>query len=228
MALSLEAVVFDLDGTLVHSSPDIAHHMNVAFSSCLKIEGPFSENNVEMLIGGGLKDVISRGFEKIGHPADDALFNEVLTTYRQIYLDAPVIKTTLYEGVLKTLSDLQNRGIAIGLCTNKTEATARKVLDHFDLTSFFGAIVGGDTMPTRKPEPESLLHAIDYLKAMPHQAVMVGDSKADFGAARNAKTPIILVDWGYSAVDITTLGADALISHYDHLNPALAKCGFVV
>jgi len=226
MAMSLEAAVFDLDGTLVHSSPDIAYHLNNAFASCLEIEGPFSGHDVEMMIGGGLKDLIAMGFETLGRDADDALFEKVLTTYRQNYLDSPVVKTTLYDGMLTTLTDLQDQGIAIGLCTNKTEATARKVLEHFNMTRFFGAIVGGDTTTTRKPQPESLLEAIAQIKANPEKAVMVGDSKADFGAARNANVPIILVDWGYSSVDIKTLGADAVISHYDEFNAALTRCGF--
>ena len=224
-------MVFDLDGTLVHSSPDIAFHLNAAFATCLNIDGPFGSDVVENMIGGGLKDMIARGFEELSQTPDPMLFDQVLQRYRQNYLDQPVIKTTLYDGVVTMLESLQNKGIKIGLCTNKTEAAARLVLDHFNLTSFFGAIIGGDTTATRKPDPESLLEAItqlggnqlggNQLQGNPKATLMVGDSKADYGAARNAKTAIMLVDWGYSAIDVRDLGADTVISSYDEFHDAL-------
>ena len=218
---SITAVVFDLDGTLVHSSPDIAFHLNAAFASCLDLEGPFSDQIVENMIGGGLKDIIANGFKELSLTPDEALFDRVLQQYRQMYLDQPVIRTTLYDGVEDSLKKLQQNGIKIGLCTNKTEATARLVLDHFNLMPFFGAIIGGDTTPTRKPDPQSLKTAISALGAISATSLMVGDSKADFGAARNADCPVMLVDWGYSAVNVYDLGADLYISSYQDFNHAL-------
>lgn len=218
---SITAVVFDLDGTLVHSSPDIAFHLNAAFASCLELEGPFSDQIVEHMIGGGLKDIIANGFRELALTPDDALFDRVLQRYRQMYLDQPVVKTTLYDGVEDSLKKLQQNGIKIGLCTNKTEATARLVLEHFNLMPFFEAVIGGDTTSTRKPDPQSLNMAISTLGANTATSLMVGDSKADFGAARNAGCPVMLVDWGYSAVDVRDLGADLYISSYQDFNHAL-------
>ena len=212
---SVDAVVFDLDGTLVHSSPDIAFHLNAAFATCLNIEGPFSTAVVENMIGGGLKDMIASGFQELSLTPDEALFDRVLQRYRQNYLDQPVVETRLYDGVESVLHHLTALGINIGLCTNKTEATARLVLSHFNLTDFFGAIVGGDTAATRKPEPASLEATMSALGSTPQTTVMVGDSKADFGAARNAGAAIMLVDWGYSAINVHDLGADMLITSYD-------------
>ena len=95
------------------------------------------------------------------------------------------------------------------------------MLDHFNLMPFFGAIIGGDTTPTRKPDPQSLKTAISALGADSATSLMVGDSKADFGAARNADCPVLLVDWGYSAVNVYDLGADLYISSYQDFNHAL-------
>jgi len=218
---SITSVVFDLDGTLVHSSPDIAFHLNAAFASCLDLEGPFSDQIVENMIGGGLKDIIANGFNELSLTPDEALFDRVLQQYRQMYLDQPVVRTTLYDGVEDSLKKLQQNGIKIGLCTNKTEATARLVLDHFNLMPFFEVVIGGDTTPTRKPDPQSLKTAISALGGDIATSLMVGDSKADFGAARNAGCAVMLVDWGYSAVNVHDLGADLYISSYQDFNHAL-------
>ena len=218
-----DAVVFDLDGTLVHSSPDIAHHLNAAFASCLDIDGPFQGHDVEMMIGGGLKAIIEKGFNALSIDPHEDLFDQVLMRYRDGYLQNPVINTHVYDGVIEMLNALQADQIKIGLCTNKPENAARKVLNHFNLTAYFDAIIGGDTTATRKPEPESLEAAMEIMGVSPEKTVMVGDSKADYGAARKANCQVILVDWGYSAVDIHSLGGDAVISDYHHFNQTLAK-----
>ena len=217
----IAAVVFDLDGTLTHSSPDIAFHLNAAFASCLNIDGPFSNETVEQMIGGGLKDIIANGFQELSLTPYEALFDEVLQQYRQNYLSRPVVNTVLYDGVENSLQQLQDRGFKIGLCTNKTEAAARLVLEHFNLMPFFDVVIGGDTTATRKPEPESLNAVMAALGTEASQSLMVGDSKADFGAARNAGCPIMLVDWGYSAVDVHGLGAEVYISSYRDFDKAL-------
>ena len=210
-----EAVIFDLDGTLVHSSPDIAYHLNHALGEVFGNVGTLSDHDVEMLIGGGMLDLIDKGVEAIGlQPSPDEA-QKVLSIYRAACLDNPVVKTTLYDGVDMMLDALAQSNIALGICTNKSEETAYRVLDHFGLTNRFGAIIGGDTTSARKPDPAPLEEACRRLSVALQKAVMVGDSKADFGAARNAGTAIAMVDWGYSSVDIHTLGSDAVIASYD-------------
>ena len=221
----MSVIVFDLDGTLVHSAPDIAYHLNAAISAHSKGTPSLSEDDVRMLIGGGLMDLIVRGFAALGLEPDEDTLKATITTYRQAYLDAPVVKTDLYPGVREMISELRDTGHGIALCTNKSEDTAHAVLDHFDLVPVFDAIVGGDTTPQRKPAPDPLLAAIQQAGGETASSVMVGDSKADAGAAHAAGTRLVLVDWGYSAVDVNDLAADMVVSSYsgfhDHIRRLL-------
>ena len=216
-------VIFDLDGTLVHSSPDIAHHLNTALQRLRPGVNALSVENVELLIGGGIKELVIRGMQAIDVNPDPELVTETVSHFRDGYEDEPVIHTALYDGVADLLTALGDAGYAVGICTNKREKTARLVLDHFGLDGFFGAIIGGDTTPRRKPEPDPLLEAARQLDLTPQAAVMVGDSAADFGAARAASTGIIMVDWGYSGQDARSFGADAVISSYAEFLPHLSS-----
>ena len=218
----MDAVIFDLDGTLVHSSPDIAYHLNAALGKIYGDIGTMSDHDVEMLIGGGMLDLIDKGVEALNITPTPEEAADVLRIYREGYLAEPVVHTTLYEGVEAMLDALSNRGYALGLCTNKSEATAYRVLDHYGMTGRFGAIIGGDTAAARKPDAAPLIEACKRLGIAHDRAVMVGDSKADFGAARNADVKIALVDWGYSSVDIRSLGGDVVISSYDGFDDVVA------
>lgn len=233
-----EAIIYDLDGTLVHSSPDIAYHLNAALRRHVKVpngndadtDSGHNEDgaevpvqDIEMMIGGGLNDLIRQGIEAAGGVMTSALFDQVLASYRDDYLARPVVHTTLYDGVVEMLDRFAERGVGLGLCTNKTEYAGRAVLDHYGLTAQFGAIIGGDSTPERKPAATPLNEVLRQLGARPDRAIMVGDSIADYGAARNAGTKVILVDWGYSARDIRTMGADAVIASYAEFDDAVAK-----
>lgn len=216
-------IIFDLDGTLVHSSPDIAHHLNQALARLRPGTEALSDRDVETLIGGGMEELVQRGMTAMDIEPDPAVIKETIGYFRDAYEEAPVIHTTVYEGVEDMLAALSTSGHAIGLCTNKREVTARLVLDHFDLDKYFKAIIGGDTTPTRKPDPQSLIETARQLECDPGHCVMVGDSKADFGAARAAGASIIMVDWGYTAVDIHEFDADAVISSYAEFLPHIAS-----
>lgn len=214
-------VIFDLDGTLVHSSPDIALHLNAALGRLRPGGEALSVADVENLIGGGMQELVMNGLNAIGIEASTALIDETIRHFRDAYEAEPVVETTLYDGVVELLTILREDGFRIGLCTNKRELTANLVLQHFKLDHLFDAVVGGDTTPERKPDPTSLIEAAGRLGLKPASTVMVGDSRADFGAARAAGVPVILVDWGYSSVDIHSLGGDAVIASYAEFDAAL-------
>src|SRR5690606_8375017 len=117
---------------------------------------------------------------------------------------------------------------ALGVVTNKVEDISRSMLDELDLTRFFGVIVGGDTLPTKKPDPATVLAALKQLGADAAKAVMIGDSPADSGAARNAGMAVVLVSFGYSRVPIEQVDADGLVHAFDELPAALDRLGYVV
>ncbi|MGC6485428.1 MAG: phosphoglycolate phosphatase [Candidatus Puniceispirillales bacterium] len=219
--MSPQGVLFDLDGTLVHSSPDIAHHLNTALARLQPGMTALAVNDVEMLIGGGMQELIIRGMNVIGVDPDPEKVDETFAYFRQVYEQEPVVKTQLYEGVEETLDALKAAGYGLSLCTNKREKTARLVLDHFGLDRYFDAVIGGDTTPKRKPDPDPVIAAARQIGLDPAATVMVGDSKADFGAARAAGARIMLVDWGYTDRDVRQFGADSVISSYAEFLPHL-------
>ncbi len=214
-------VIFDLDGTLVHSSPDIAHHLNSALARISPGVEALSVGEVETLIGSGMQELVRRGLNAIGVDANAGLIEETIRHFREAYLAEPVVHTLPYEGVEAMLHRLIEKGYRIGLCTNKSEATAHLVLDHFGWSPLFNAVVGGDTTAHRKPMPDPLVEAANRLGVASEDAGMGGDSKADCGAARACGMPVILVDWGYSGVPIRGLGGDAVIASYAEFDDAL-------
>jgi phosphoglycolate phosphatase len=212
-------VLFDLDGTLVHSSPDIARHLNAALAQLKPGVAPLSAADIETLIGGGMQELVIRGMRAIDVNPDPDIVTETIEFFRNAYEDEPVVNTRLYDGVEDTLSALKLAGYALGLCTNKREKTAHMVLGHFEIDHYFDAVVGGDTTPKRKPEPDPVVEAVRRVGLKTEAAVMVGDSKADFAAARAAGVRVILVDWGYTDHDVNNFGADRVISSYAEFLP---------
>ncbi|WP_310593379.1 HAD-IA family hydrolase [Pedomonas mirosovicensis] len=120
------------------------------------------------------------------------------------------------------MAQLQEAGIFIGICTNKPEKLSRALIEALGWERFFPVNVGGDSLPFRKPDGRHILTAIERLGGNPAEAVMVGDSAVDVGAARDAGVPVVAVSFGFSSVPATELEADALIDHYDQLWDALA------
>ena len=217
------AIIFDLDGTLVHSSPDIAHHLNVALMRLKPGMEALAVRDVETLIGGGMEELVRRGLNVLDLDTDPDVISDTISFFRDAYEEEPVIHTTLYPGVVALLETLRTQGHVIGLCTNKRERTAHLVLNHFGLSDQFDVVIGGDTTPERKPSPLPLNETAKRLDLEPSSIVMVGDSKADFGSARAAGTHIIMVDWGYTDTDPHHFGADAVISSYAEFLPHLSS-----
>ena len=224
----MNGIIFDLDGTLVDSSSDITLHLNATLKRIAPEARSLKKQEVEYLIGGGMKDIIIKGIKEIGLSPDETLpdadtIERGLAFYRDTYHAQPVATSTLYEGVAEMLAALKQQGFRLGICTNKREDTACDVLRHFNLLHYFDIIVGGDTTEERKPSAKPMLAAVEGLNLAPCDCIMVGDSKADFGSARAAEVAIILVNWGYSAIDVNSLGADAVISSYGEMISVLAS-----
>ncbi len=217
-SIPFDLVVFDLDGTLADTIPDVAPSLNHALASLGRAPIPLDE--VRDLVGHGSRDLVRRGLERSG-PASDALIDEGLELFTRYYLDNICVHTKAYDGAADVLDRLGAQGVRLAVCTNKLEAPTRSLLDALGWTSHFSAIVGGDTLPQRKPDPEHLRETIR--RAGGGRAVMVGDSIVDVATARAASVPVVAVGFGYADRPVEALGADFVIDDYAELAEALTK-----
>jgi len=199
------SVVFDLDGTLVDSSQDIANALN-------RVLAPYgaralSAAEVVPLLGEGPARLISGAVRASGAvvPDEGAIADAYLADYREHPLD----DTALYEGVAEALAALAAAGIPMAVCTNKTEPISRIVLDGLHVGRYFGAVVGSDRPVNSKPHPEHLLTAIAEIGADPATSLLVGDSTIDQRCARNAEVRFFAVPWAPPEVDGERLRAYA-------------------
>jgi phosphoglycolate phosphatase len=218
---SPKAILFDLDGTLIDSAPDIA----AAVNELLATRGlpPLSLSDIKSMIGDGVRKLIERAFAVSGTPLSATELDQAHETMKPIYLRHVTDLATLMPGVRETLAHFHMAGIAMGVVTNKPQLAARQVLLHFGLTEFFGVIVGGDAVSHQKPAPDGLLMALDRLHAKPGDALMVGDSIADAGAARAAGMSVALVRGGYTQVPLEEIGADLVCDSMLELPAALQE-----
>ncbi|MER9053879.1 phosphoglycolate phosphatase [Mesorhizobium sp. M0174] len=203
---SPKAILFDLDGTLVDSAPDITAAVNELLAG--RDLPPLRLDQVKAMIGGGIRKLVERAFATSGTPLLGSAFEEANRDMAPIYRRHLTGRTRLMPGVREVLTHLHLSGIAMGVVTNKPQLAAREILLHFGLTDYLGAIVGGDAVTYLKPAPDALLLALDQLQVEPRDTLMVGDSSADVAAARAAGMAVILLRGGYSQIPVEELGAD--------------------
>lgn len=215
----LKAILFDLDGTLIDSAPDITAAVNELLAS--RELPPLRLERVRAMIGGGVAKLVERAFAASGMPLRGSVLEEVNRDMAPIYRRHLTGLTRLMPGVKEVLSHFHLNGIAMGVVTNKPQLATREILLHFGLTDWLSAIVGGDAVTHLKPAPDALLLALDRLRTDPRDAVMVGDSGADVGAARAAAMPAVLLRGGYMQVPVEELGADLICDSLLDLPTAL-------
>ncbi|MDA7965506.1 phosphoglycolate phosphatase [Ruegeria sp.] len=205
-------VVFDLDGTLIDSLPDLSQAVNRMLADV--DHAPLPQSTVRRFVGNGLPKLVQRTMDHCGLPA--ARHAELTQTTLRHYKAAACDKTTVYPGVPEALIRLRDMGCVLGICTNKPEAPARHVLDALGLAPYFDAVLGGDTLSIRKPDPAHLQASFDALPdAGPR--IYVGDSEVDAETAQRARVPFLLFTEGYRKSPIAELPHHA---SYDH-NSAL-------
>jgi phosphoglycolate phosphatase len=214
-----KALVFDLDGTLVDSLPDLTATLAVTLG---EVGAPaLSRETVRGMIGDGTTALVARALAASNLPA--TLLNERLARFLTLYEAAPASLSRPYPGVLATLRALQAAGRRLAVCTNKPQRATLAVLRGLGLDGFFAAIVGGDVLAVKKPDPAHLLAALDGIGATPGDAIMIGDNEHDVAMAKAAGVPVILVRYGYHRVPLATLAADIQIDAFDALPQAIAQ-----
>ena len=216
-------LIFDLDGTLIDTVPDLANALN----EVLREHGhaPFTRREVQGMVGDGIPALVTRGFAARG--ADAAEATEALPRFLALYEANAANLSRPYPGVRETLMALRHQGYRTAVCTNKAERATIAVLRGLDLFELFDGIAGGDHFPVRKPDPGHLLGLIAELGARPERAAMIGDNENDAAAAHAAGLPLILMRYGYAHVDPATLRAAALLDRFADLPSALRKLGLI-
>jgi phosphoglycolate phosphatase len=211
-----KAVVFDLDGTLIHSAPDLHAALNRLMAMEERRSLEISE--VIRMIGDGVPKLVERGYRATGELPGRAELDEMTRRFVADYENHATDLTTLFPNVAETLKVLTENQVPMGICTNKPQAASLKVLNHFGLSSFFQAVVGGDQLPgVRKPNPRHLMAALDILNVAPKDAVMIGDSPNDIDVAINAGVTSVAVSFGYRRVPVIEMGATHIIDDFADL-----------
>lgn len=216
------AVVFDLDGTLVDSAGDIASALNELLES--KQLAPFSLDEVIGFIGDGITALVQRAFMARDVVLGSQGLSANVAQFKKIYGSRATDLTRPYSGVPELISNLRQRGIAVGICTNKEEGLAQKIVNALGLGGQLDIVVGSRPNRPAKPSPVSLLETVASLGVSHAEAIMVGDSAIDMRCARYAGIPFIGVTFGYSSPPMSELSADVVIESYQDFE---AACDFL-
>lgn len=214
----MAAVIFDLDGTLVDSAPDI--HAAVARLLADVGEAELSSAAVKSFIGNGVPTLICRVLASCGHRPDTALLADWEARFLAHYEADSATLTQLYPGVTDALSALVKDGHQLALCTNKPEIPARKILHAFGLAKLFPRVIAGDSLPHRKPDPAPLLAAAAGLDG---PVLFVGDSEVDAETALAAQVPFLLFTEGYRKSPVSALPHAARFSRHADLAAQVAR-----
>jgi phosphoglycolate phosphatase len=215
-----DVVAFDLDGTLADTAPDLTASLNHALGVLGRAAVP--QESVRHMVGHGARALLEKGLAATGIMTP-ALVDEGFPIFLDYYERNIAVGTRPYPGVEAAMDALAAQGVRVAVCTNKLEGLARELIEALGWTNRFAAILGGDTLPVRKPDPAPLLETI--ARSGGGRAAFVGDSITDTDTARAARIPCVAVSFGFSDRPPEQLGADILIDHFDALIPALERLG---
>jgi phosphoglycolate phosphatase len=218
---SLRTIVFDLDGTLVDTAPDLINALNYI----LVREGmpPVPLHSARTMIGAGARRLLERGLELDGRAIEPEDINRLTVDFIDHYAAHIADASRPFEGLEAALDDLAARGCRFAVCTNKLEWLSKLLLDRLGLSARFSAICGADTFGISKPDPAILRQTVARAGGEMSSTVMVGDAGPDVGVARRAGVPVIGVTFGYTEVPIAELKPDLLIHHMKELPAAVAN-----
>lgn len=221
MRLDGATIAFDLDGTLVETAPDLIGSLNVVLGERGLPAVPVAA--ARSLVGGGARALIQRGFTLAGEPLDEAEVPGLVARFIVVYRGRIASESRPFEGMEAALDTLAAAGATLAVCTNKPTDLSLLLLEALGLRARFAAVVGGDRAPKPKPDASHLLLAIAEAGGDPDRAVMVGDSRADAGAAQAARVPCILFPFGYTDTPAEELGAEMVVQSYAELPAAVER-----
>jgi phosphoglycolate phosphatase len=219
--MTAPTIVFDLDGTLVDTAPDLIDTLNAILGR--HHVAPVEFDQARTMIGAGVKPLLQRALASKGLRPAPAEIDAMFTEYLKLYAEHIADRSRPFPGLPGALDALSAQGCRLAVCTNKLEWLSVRLLDALGLSSRFVAICGQDTFTMRKPDPDMLRLTIARAGGDTGHAVMVGDSMTDVATARAAGIPVVAVDFGYTETPPHELGADRLISHFDALPEAVRQ-----
>jgi phosphoglycolate phosphatase len=214
-------LVFDLDGTLVDTAPDLIAATNHALSD-LGL-GPVAGSTIRPHIGRGARHMIVEGLRQSGTTLSDAEVERLLARFLVYYEANIAVESRPFAGAVGALTKFRDAGARLAVCTNKREDLSRTLLRALEIDHFFAGLAGRDTFPVSKPDPGHFTGAVRLAGGEPARAIMIGDTTVDVATAKAARVPVIACSFGYCDVPATALDADAVIDHFDELEAAIAS-----
>lgn len=212
----MRTVVFDLDGTLADTSGDLIAAANACFRAMGEGDLLDPVADAGTALRGG-KAMLTLGLQRLGRAEDVAEIERQYPLLLEAYAGAIDTHTTLYPGAMEAVAMLADSGYRVAICTNKPERLAAMLLDRLGVSGAFGAMIGADTLPVRKPDPEPLREAVRRAGGVPERALLVGDTVTDRETSRAAGVPSVLVTFGPTGMSVAELEPEALIGHFDEL-----------
>ena len=211
----MQTVVFDLDGTLADTSRDLIAAANACFHG-MGLRPPLDPVADAATAFGGGRAMLRLGLSRIGD-VDEAIVDREYPNLLRYYEDDLDVYTRLYPGAVDAVETLRGAGLAVSVCTNKPEGLAEELLGRLGVRDLFGALIGADTLPVRKPDPEPYRQAVLRAGGDPGRSLLVGDTVTDLDTARAAGVPIVLVTFGPEGEAVADMKPDALLSDYGDL-----------
>ncbi len=217
----MRTVVFDLDGTLADTSGDLLAAANACFRG-LGHGNVLDGGDAGTALRGG-RAMLTLGFDRLGVAWTEADMVREYPILLRAYGDAIDVHTVLYPGVVTALEGLRGQGIGLAICTNKPEGLAETLMGRLGVRDMFGALIGADTLPTRKPDVAPYAEAVRRVGGTVARSLMVGDTETDHLTARGAVVPSVLVSFGPEGPGVGRLQPDAMLDHYDDLAGIVAR-----
>lgn len=218
----MRTVVFDLDGTLADTSGDLIAAANVCFRAMGVSDQLEPQADAGTALRGG-RAMLRLGLERLGNGVDEAEIDRYYPVLLDSYEGAIDTHTTLYPGAMAAVEALRSDGYAVAICTNKPEYLARILMARLGMLDAFGSLVGADTLPMRKPDPETLFETVRRAGGDTARCLLVGDTMTDRETSRAAGVPSVLVTFGPNGGDVVDLAPEATIDHYDQLTDVVRR-----